>query len=205
MVGNSVLAFWLVALLLIIVPGADWAFVLGVSVRGLSMPRAVGGIVVGYTAMTAVVAAGVGALVADSPLGLTMLTVVGGVYLMWHGAVSLLRAPEPINAARPVAASERSTLARGIGVSGLNPKGLLLFVALLPQFTSPRWSWPVAMQIAVLGMTFTLTCAAFYFCLGKFARVILRARPATARVLGRISAVAMVVIGALLLIERLAG
>src|SRR5215475_292883 len=128
MVGNSVLAFWLVALLLIIVPGADWAFVLGVSVRGLSMPRAVGGIVVGYTAMTAVVAAGVGALVAGSPLGLTMLTVVGGLYLIWHGAVTLLRAPARINAARPATASGRSTLARGIGVSGLNPKGLLLFI-----------------------------------------------------------------------------
>ena len=30
-------------------------------------------------------------------------------------------------------------MAQGVAVSGLNPKGLLLFVALLPQFTDPRW------------------------------------------------------------------
>jgi threonine/homoserine/homoserine lactone efflux protein len=153
--------------------------------------------------MTAVVAAGVGALVAGSPAALTVLTVVGGLYLMWHGVMTLRRAPAPITSDRRDIVSGRSTLVKGIGVSGLNPKGLLLFVALLPQFTSSRWSWPVAVQIAILGLTFTLSCASFYFCLGTFARVVLRARPSVARFLGRASAVAMIVIGAVLLIDRL--
>ena len=41
----------------------------------------------GDTALTLVVAAGVGAVVAESPAILTGLTIVGGAYLMWHGAM----------------------------------------------------------------------------------------------------------------------
>src|SRR5215475_13014872 len=204
MAASSIAAFWAIAFLLVIVPGPDWAFTIGAGLLGRSVLPAVGGIVLGYAAMTVIVAAGVGALVARTPAFLSALTIAGGLYLTWQGIMTVRRPSAPGTPAAP-ARSGRTTLARGVGVSGLNPKGLLLFLALLPQFTSPRWSWPVSVQIAVLGLTFTLTCAAFYFCLGKFAQVILRARPATARVLGRISAVATVVIGTLLLIERLAG
>jgi threonine/homoserine/homoserine lactone efflux protein len=90
-----------------------------------------------------------------------------------------------------------------VGVSALNPKGLLLFLALLPQFTNPRWSWPLAAQLAFLGLVFMVTCAAFYLCLGTFARRILHDRPAAARAVTRFSGAAMTVIGALLLAERL--
>jgi threonine/homoserine/homoserine lactone efflux protein len=48
-----------------------------------------------------------------------------------------------------------------------------------------------------------VSCAVFYLCLGSLARKVLRARPAAARVVTRFSAAAMIVIGALLLAERL--
>jgi threonine/homoserine/homoserine lactone efflux protein len=80
---------------------------------------------------------------------------------------------------------------------------LLIFLALLPQFTNPQWSWPVAGQLGVLGLTFTLTCAVFYLCLGLLARTVLHARPAAARALSRISGTAMIVIGTMLIAERL--
>jgi threonine/homoserine/homoserine lactone efflux protein len=101
------------------------------------------------------------------------------------------------------AGTSRATLIRGVGVSGLNPKGLLLFLALLPQFASPRGSWPLAAQLGVLGLVFMLSCAVFYLCLGSFARKILHARPTAARAVSRFSGAAMFVIGALLLAERL--
>ena len=56
------------------------------------MAAAVGGLVIGYTAMTAVVAAGIGALLAGVPAVLRTLTVVGGAYLVWLG-VKTLRKP----------------------------------------------------------------------------------------------------------------
>jgi threonine/homoserine/homoserine lactone efflux protein len=203
MATGSVVAFWLIALLLIIVPGADWAFVIGAGLRGRSVTAAVGGIVLGYAAMTIVVAAGVGALVARSPAFLTGLTVVGGLYLTWLGAMTLARPSAPGTRAGAAASTNRATLVRGLGVSGLNPKGLLVFLALLPQFASPHGSWPLAAQLGILGLVFMLSCAAFYLCLGSSARKILRARPAAARAVTRFSGAAMIVIGTLLLVERL--
>ena len=95
-----------------------------------------------------------------------------------------------------------ATLARGIGVSGLNPKGLLLFVALLPQFTDAQSDWPVAAQVGLLGLVFTLTCAAFYAMIGRFAQTVLHARPTAASLVSRLSGAGMIVIGGSLLIER---
>jgi threonine/homoserine/homoserine lactone efflux protein len=203
MTASSVVAFWAVALLLIIVPGADWAFVLSTGLRGRTVVPAVGGIVLGYAGVTVVVAAGVGALVARSPAFLTGLTIAGGLYLAWHGAKTLARPSAPGGPADAPAGAARGTLARGIGVSALNPKGLLMFLALLPQFTDPRGSWPLPAQLAMLGFVFVASCAAFYLCLGSFARRVLHSRPAAARVIAWFSGAAMIVIGALLLAERL--
>jgi threonine/homoserine/homoserine lactone efflux protein len=203
MTASSVVAFWAVALLLISVPGADWAFVLSAGLRDRTVLPAVGGIVLGYGGVTVVVAAGVGALVARSPAFLTGLTIAGGLYLAWHGAKTLARPSAPGGPADAPAGAGRGTLARGIGVSALNPKGLLMFLALLPQFTDPRGNWPLPAQLGTLGLVFVASCAAFYLCLGSFARRILLPRPGAARVITRFSGAAMIVIGALLLAERL--
>jgi threonine/homoserine/homoserine lactone efflux protein len=227
MAAGSVVAFWGVALLLIMVPGADWAFVLGASLRGHSVLPAVGGLVLGYAGITIVVAVGVGAIVGRSPALLTGLTVAGGCYLIWHGATTFARSAAPPAAApprdgaaragtpsagtpsagaapagAPPTGAGRAVLVRGIGVSALNPKGLLVFLALLPQFTNPRGSWPLAAQLGLLGLVFVLSCGAFYLGLGSAARKILAARPGAARAVTRFSGAAMVVIGALLLAVR---
>ena len=203
MAASSIAAFWAIAFLLVIVPGPDWAFTVSAGLRGRSVLPAVGGVVLGYAAMTIVVAAGVGALVARTPAFLSALTVAGGLYLMWHGTTTVARPSAPGATVAAPARTGLGTVARGIGVSGLNPKGLLLFLALLPQFTNPRWSWPLAGQLGFLGLVFMFTCTVFYFCLGSFARKILHARPAAARAVTRFSGAAMIIIGALLLIDRL--
>jgi threonine/homoserine/homoserine lactone efflux protein len=203
MAASSVAAFWVVAVLLIIVPGPDWAFTIGAGVRGGSVAAAVGGLAIGYAAISGVVAAGVGTLVARTPDVLTGLTVAGGLYLMWHGARTLAQPAAPIAVAGAPASSNRALLVRGIGVSGLNPKGLLVLLALLPQFASPHGSWPLSAQLGLLGLVFTLSCALFYLALGSSARRVLHSRPRAAAALSRLSGAAMFVIGALLLAERL--
>src|SRR5260221_7248207 len=156
MAASSIAAFWVVALLLIIVPGADWAFTISAGLRGHSIPAAVSGLVLGYAAMTIVVAAGVGALLARSPAFLTGLTIAGGLYLMWHGARALARPSAPGTPSGAPASTNRATLVKGVGVSGLNPKGLLVFLALLPQFTNPHRGLPLPVPLGVLGLAFTL-------------------------------------------------
>jgi threonine/homoserine/homoserine lactone efflux protein len=203
MAAGSIAAFWMVALLLIIVPGADWAFVIGSGLQGHSALASVSGLILGYAAVTVVVAAGIGALVSGTPAVLSALTIVGGLYLIWHGARTFARPAAADTPAGPAARTSRAVLVNGMGVSALNPKGLLLFLALLPQFTSPRASLPVGVQLGVLGVVFMASCTVFYLCLGSLAGKILHARPAAARVITRLSATAMIVIGALLLAERL--
>jgi threonine/homoserine/homoserine lactone efflux protein len=203
MAVSSIAGFWAVAVLLIVVPGPDWAYVIGTVLGGCSVVLAVGGIALGYAAMTGVVAVGVGAVVTRTPEALTVLTIAGGLYLMWVG-VRTLASPAPHTMTAGAAPrTGRATLVRGIGVSGLNPKGLLVFLALLPQFTSPGENWPLALQLAILGLVFTLSCAVFYLGMGFFARRMLDARPAVANAIARFSGAAMVVIGLLLLGERL--
>ncbi|PSL00071.1 threonine/homoserine/homoserine lactone efflux protein [Murinocardiopsis flavida] len=227
MPAGAIAAFWSVSILLIAVPGADWAFTIGAGLRGRSVLPAVGGLVLGYAGMTVVVAAGVGVVVAENPNALTALSVLGGGYLMWHGARTLAAPPAhsapPVSAqataetadatnagtdAGPAAGSPvatgRATLLQGVGVSGLNPKGLLIFIALLPQFADPDRPWPMAVQMAALGLVFTLTCAVFYLALGTVARTILHSRPAAARTVSRLSGAAMIALGAYLIFERLA-
>jgi threonine/homoserine/homoserine lactone efflux protein len=199
---HSVAAFWLLAIALIAVPGPDWAYTLGAAVSGRTVVPAVGGIVVGYLALTIVVAAGVGALVAGTSAALTALTLTGGAYLVWLGASTLLRRADRAAVAHSPGGGT-ATFLRGIGVSGLNPKGLLLFLALLPQFTSRSAAWPVEAQIVVLGMLFTVSCGLFYLAVGSLAGRALTSRPLLAATLTRLSGAAMLALGAVLLAGRI--
>ncbi|GAA1001229.1 LysE family transporter [Acrocarpospora macrocephala] len=203
MAASSVLAFWAVALLLIVVPGADWAFTISAGLRRRSVYPAVSGLVVGYAAITLIVAGGVGALVAGNPAILTGLTLVGGLYLIWHGTTTFAHPAEPATPADGLTGTDWNTFLRGIGVSGLNPKGLLIFLALLPQFTDPRGPWPIAAQISVLGLAFMTTIGLFYLGIGRLTHTVLYGRPAAARLISRLSGAAMIGIGAWLLIDHL--
>jgi len=75
----------------------------------------------------------------------------------------------------------------------------------LPQFVTPRGGWPLAVQLGILGVVFTLTCAVFYLSMGSVARRILDGRPALSRAIARGSGAAMIVLGVLLPAEHLFG
>jgi len=201
MAVGAALGFWAMSALLVLVPGADWAYVIAAGLRDRSVWPAVSGLLLGYLALTAVVAAGVAASVARTPAVLTALTFVGAGYLIWLGIGVLVR-PPAISVGEWRSPSAGRAVVRGFGVSGLNPKGLLLFLALLPQFTDPRGSWPAAAQIGLLGILHTANCGAGYLGVGVLARSVLRARPAAARLTTRLSGAAMVVLGAALLAEH---
>ena len=205
MAVDTVAAFWAVSLLLVLTPGADWAYAITAGLRHRSVLPAVSGLLAGHLLATAVVAAGVAGLVAASPSILTALTVLGAVYLLWLGVMTLVRPSIPqADAEQPAGSWARQAL-RGLGISGLNPKVILLFLALLPQFTVPHAQWPVSAQILLLGAVHVINCAVVYLGVGTGARVVLRARPSAARTVTRVSGVTMIGIGVVLLAEQLVG
>jgi threonine/homoserine/homoserine lactone efflux protein len=203
MATGALAAFWAVSFLLVLVPGADWAYAIAAGLRDQSVLPAVAGLLAGYAALTAVVAAGAAAMLARSPLALTVLTALGAVYLLWLGITTVTRPPAPRAAADHASRPWARRMAKGAGISGLNPKALLLFLALLPQFVTRGVAWPFAAQIALLGLVHTANCAVVYTGVGTTARRVLRTRPAVATAMTRCSGIAMIAIGAFLLIGRL--
>lgn len=201
----AITAFWAVSFLLVITPGADWAYVISAGLRGrpFVLPSVVG-LACGALLATLAVAAGVGSLVEQNPMLLTLLTIAGAAYLAWLG-IAMLRHPSQVSAdSEHAQKGERDTwrwAVKGASVSGLNPKQLLLLLALLPQFVRPAEPWPVAAQIMALGAVHAGSCTLVYFGVGWGSQSVLRARPSAALVVSRVSGVLMLVIALLLLAE----
>lgn len=199
---DLILTYWVVSFLLTITPGADWAFVISAGLRERSAVPSILGLLIGYAGLTAVVAAGLAVLVSQTPWAMLGLSVAGGVYLIWLGVGTIRNPTVPTEGNAGLSTSVRKRLMAGAGVSGLNPKALLLFVALLPQFTTTTAEWPLWVQLSVLGVVHMLNTFIIYALVGYFAGRVLRARPATAVLVSRISGVSMLLIGLVLLIEK---
>ncbi|BBR57580.1 MULTISPECIES: LysE family translocator [unclassified Klebsiella] len=202
MAMSFVAGFWLVSFLLIVTPGADWAYTISAGIHGQRIVPAVAGLISGHLLATLVVVAGVGVLIAGHPMALTAITLLGAAYLLWLG-IALLRRPATISSARQLSGGWNQWALKGLCISGLNPKVFLLFLALLPQFTDPHGQWPVALQMSALGLMHLITCTLIYLLVGYGSRALLASRPQAARVVSRLSGGLMVIIAAILLVEQL--
>ncbi|AZC13209.1 LysE family translocator [Microbacterium sp. ABRD28] len=199
---GSLFAFATLAVALILVPGPDWAYILATGARERFVIPPVAGIVLGYVVITAVVTAGLGPIVAAAPLALDLLTVGGGAYIVFLGVRTLRSTATGIEVEGIPVAGPGSVVIRGMGVSALNPKALLLFVAILPQFTRAEAAWPLAAQLMSLGAVYIAMCTVVYLALGFSARRISQARPGAGRLTTRLAGAAMIVMGVALLAER---
>lgn len=134
--------------------------------------------VFGLTVIIALCMFGIGALVKSSIVWLTVLKVVGGAYLIWLG-IKLWRSP-PITVSADMAPTETRGLRlfrTGFFTAATNPKGLLFFSALLPQFIDPHRSMVV--QFLAIGLTYAVVEFAVEY---LYAATAHRIRPWLARV-----------------------
>jgi threonine/homoserine/homoserine lactone efflux protein len=137
-----------------LVPGPDFAVVLRSATRSRRAGVAsAAGAQVGLCAHAALAVAGLSVALARHPEALTVVRVVGGTYLLYlAGRLVLPTLRRSDRAARPPAAeaSTRSAFAQGLFTNLLNPKAVLFFAAVLPQFVvvgaAPVWA-----QIGLLG------------------------------------------------------
>ncbi len=194
---NILIAFWGVSILFVMTPGIDWAYAISSGIQGKRVLPAVTGLLTGHLMAALIVAAGVGTLVTSQPVLLQVLTGVGAVYLLWMG-LSLSMRPATISRDQVVLASSKSWYIRGVYLSGLNPKVLLLFLALLPPFIDPQ----AALSPVLLAGIHLMSCAAVYFLVGFSAQKVLGTRPQAARVVSRVSGALMMLIAMILLLEQ---
>ncbi|GAA1335823.1 LysE family transporter [Streptomyces sanglieri] len=202
---TTLAAFLAVDLLLVFTPGADWAYAISAGLRGRSVVPAVTGLIAGHAAYALVAVAGLAVIVASSPAALTALTVAGAGYLLWLGWDVLRQPAVPAAAGENTGASRLQVMLKGAGISGLNPKALLLYFSLFPQFIDPATGWPVAAQTGLLSTVRLTACAVVYLAVGVLARTVLSTRPSASHAVTRVSGAMMIAIGAFLLVERLAG
>ncbi len=130
-------AFVGVLLVVVCTPGPDFAVVLRHALAGPRRgTRAAAGIVTGLAAHTAAVALGLSAVLAARPDVLTAIRFAGAAYLAWLGLQALRGALRPVPASVRAARSPYPFV-DGLASNLLNPKALLFFLGLIPQFVVP--------------------------------------------------------------------
>ena len=105
---------------------------------------------------------GLSALLQSLPIAFEVVRYVGAIYLAYLGIRTLLsKAGGPLSMGTVDPAPPGRILRQGILTSMLNPKGILVFAALLPQFVNAHIG-SVPLQMAAFGLTFTLVCLCVY-------------------------------------------
>ncbi|MEW2624971.1 LysE family translocator [Streptomyces sp. NPDC048106] len=135
---DRLLAFALASAVLIVVPGPGVLFVVGRAIahgRRTALATVLGHAAGNYVA-AACVAFGLGALLERSAAVFLALKAIGAAYLVWLGIQAIRQRRTLAGAFDDEAAprSARRALREGFVVGVTNPKALILFGAVLPQF-----------------------------------------------------------------------
>ncbi|CAN5348448.1 LysE family translocator [soil metagenome] len=153
----NLVAFALVAIPIILLPGPSVLFVIG---RSLSLGR-IGGLLsvvgnaLGALVVVVAVAFGVGIIIAESAILFTVIKIVGAGYLIYLGVQAVRHRRDRADAAtapvRPT--SKLRLLLQGFLVGVSNPKTIVFFIAVLPQFVD-YGSGAIPSQMLLLGFLF---------------------------------------------------
>jgi len=199
---SHLLTFTITAFVLIAIPGPSVLFTVS---RAIVLGRAAGvatvaGNTVGAFTQVLAVAFGIGPLVERSVLLFTVLKLAGACYLMYLG-VAAIRHRRSL-AESLGATIERKTTARivvdGFTVGVTNPKVIVFFAAMLPQFVD-RQSGDLPVQIIVLGAIFAgiaLISDSTWALAAGTVRAWLSSSPRRLALLGGTGGLAMITIGA---------
>ena len=153
---HHLVAFLLTVYVLILIPGPSVLFVVS---RGVALGRraalaTVAGNASGFALQLLLVSIGVGSIVARSDAVFTTLKLLGAAYLVFLGVRNIRDRRALAALFAPVAAAEPKPLRRivreGFFVGATNPKGVIIFTAILPQFID-RSQGHVTLQLVLLG------------------------------------------------------
>jgi len=151
------LAFVAASAVLLVIPGPTVLTVIGYSLahgRRANVPL-VAAVALGDSTALALSLLGLGALLAASAWWFTAIKAAGGLYLLYLGGRLLFGgiAPPAAGSAATAPPESRWRLFAGTWlVTALNPKGIVFFVAFLPQFIAP--GAPIGPQLWLLAATF---------------------------------------------------
>src|ERR1700733_5296361 len=154
---HSWTAFALVAVLVSLLPGPAVIAVVSTALRrGFRASLATNaGVLVGDAVFVAAAAFGLGAILVASHGVFVAVKWIGIAYLAYLGLRALLDRGSPLAAGAASVAIERRAFRLGLATQLANPKVILFFGALLPQFVDPARA--AAPQFVLLGATFIVS------------------------------------------------
>jgi threonine/homoserine/homoserine lactone efflux protein len=150
-----------VSFAIIVIPGPSVMFVVG---RALSLGRraalvTVAGNALGFYVQVVFVALGLGAVVERSVAVFTAIKLIGAVYLVWLGVQAVVHRTANARASmvedESGAVAHRSVFVDGFVVGVANPKTIVFFAAILPQFVQTGGA-PAGLQMLELGVVFAV-------------------------------------------------
>jgi threonine/homoserine/homoserine lactone efflux protein len=146
------------ALILLVVPGPAVLYIIGRSAEQGRFAGFVSDLGIHTATLVHVAAASLGlsTILASSALAFSVAKYAGAAYLIWLGLRKIFGKAAGAEGALELRRASNWQLFRdGFVVNLLNPKTALFFLAFLPQFVEVSRGH-VAMQIAILGLLFTL-------------------------------------------------
>ena len=153
------LTFFVASWLISLSPGAGAISCMSSGMRygfRRSIPNIVG-LQVGAIVLVAIVAAGLGAVLATSVVAFTMIKWFGVGYLLWLGVAQWRAEARPLQLDDAVALSPTAMFTRAVLINLSNPKGIVFMLAVLPQFIDPHAAqWP---QYALCALSIFITDA----------------------------------------------
>ncbi|MFB7029462.1 MULTISPECIES: LysE family translocator [unclassified Streptomyces] len=165
MMDLAVLPSYIAVILLFLAPpGPDMAYMIAVGLEGgrRSAVKAILGIGTGMGFYAALVVAGMGEIARSHPAVLDAVRILGAAYLLWLAYATVRSARRAIGGRGDIVPGR--WYLRGVLVSLTNPKVILFYLAVLPQFIGSAED--PELQMAVLGAINVLMEVVLYGCAG---------------------------------------
>lgn len=203
-VEQSLTTYLVAATLLTLTPGVDTAIVLrAVTANGSKAAAGAAlGVATGLLVWGALVAIGLGSLLAASAIAYTALRWIGAAYLFAMGVKLLLKPREALEAPQGQPSKSHPSFTRGLVTNLLNPKVGVFYVTFLPQFVPSGvsvggWTFLLAAIHALLVVLWFAVLIAASVPLGRFLR-----RPSVVRALDRVMGGVFIAFGARLALVK---
>ena len=159
---SAYLSFLITSVLLALTPGPDVLLVVAIAAKeGFNKALQLTlGLASGVIFHTTLIILGISAIIIASPVAMVLIALFGAVYLLYLAWLTWQHRNEAIevNKAPKI---QGSYYWRGVIMNISNPKVLLFFLALFPQFAQldqPGYHW----RIALLGLIFIFTTIAVF-------------------------------------------
>jgi threonine/homoserine/homoserine lactone efflux protein len=157
--------YFIAAVVIVLAPGPSVLFVIARAIawgRATAVATVLGNVTGAFT-LSVVVAVGLGPILQRSEIAFISVQVLGGLYLVYLGITAIKHSQihaNDITNQGDIRPSKWRSMREGFWVGALNPKGMVFFAAILPQFVD-REAGNITSQLILMGAIFALLALFF--------------------------------------------